>query len=337
VGGVVVSRATLHNQDYIEQKDIRVGDTIVIQRAGDVIPQVVEVVLPARPADARPFAFPEHCPQCGSAAVRPPGEAIRRCTGGLVCPAQRAELLRHFVSREAFDIEGLGRKQVPQLIEAGLLHNPADLFRVINDDAALERLRALDGWGAKKVAKLKDAVSARRRIPLDRFIYALGVRFVGEVNARLLARHFGSFAAWRAAMLRLAGEDGTVRKELDDMDGVGDALVEALAEFFAEPRNVDVMNELAAELDIEAVRAPSASDSPLAGCTIVFTGSLERMSRAEAKARAESLGAKVAGSVSRNTDYVVAGADAGSKLKNAKELGVKVLDEAAWLELAAGT
>ena len=335
VGGVTVSRATLHNQDYIAQKDIRIGDTVVIQRAGDVIPQVVEVVTAARPADAAPYAFPEICPECGSQAVRPPGEAVRRCTGGLVCPAQLVERLRHLVSREALDIDGLGRKQVPQLIEAGLLGAPADLYRLVRDEAALARLAELDGWGEKKVARLVQAVEARRRIPLQRFVYALGIRFVGEVNARLLARHYGSFDAWKAAMARMAEGDGEAKAELDNVDGVGDALVEALSEFFAEPHNVAAMEELAAQLDeIEMAAAPVASASPFAGKTVVFTGTLERMTRAEAKARAEALGAKVAGSVSRSTDFVVAGAEAGSKLKTAQQLGVAVLSEDEWLEKA---
>jgi DNA ligase (NAD+) len=337
VGGVTVSRATLHNQDYIAQKDIRIGDTVVIQRAGDVIPQVVEVVLAARPADAAEYAFPETCPECHSLAVRPPGEAVRRCTGGLVCPAQLTERLRHLVSREALDVEGLGRKQVPQLIEAGLLHAPADLFLLVRDEDKLERLGRLDGWGVKKVAKLVEAVEARRRLPLARFIYALGVRFVGEVNAKLLARHYGTFEVWKAAMLRMAEGDAEAKAELDAVDGVGDTLVEALSEFFAEPHNVTAMDELAQELHIEAAMAPAASTSPFTGKTVVFTGTLERMTRAEAKARAEALGAKVAGSVSRSTDFVVAGAEAGSKLKTAQQLGVTVLSEAEWLDQSRTT
>lgn len=334
VGGVTVSRATLHNQDYIEQKDIREGDTVVIQRAGDVIPQVVEVVPTARPADAMPFAFPEACPQCGSVAVRPPGEAIRRCTGDLVCPAQLTERLRHAVARGAFDIDGLGRKQVPQLMAAGLLHGLADLFRLVRDADALAKLRELDGWGERKVQNLQAAIAARRRLPLDRFIYALGIRFTGEVNSRLLARHYGDYASWRAAMSRLAAGDVEAKAELDAVDGIGAALVEALSEFFAEPHNVAALDALAAELQIEPVEPAAAGGSPVAGKTIVFTGTLTRMTRAEAKARAEALGAKVAGSVSRNTDLVVAGAEAGSKLKNAQALGVTVLDEDAWLDMA---
>jgi DNA ligase (NAD+) len=294
----------------------------------------LEVVPAARPSNAEKYEFPDHCPECGSLAVRPPGEAIRRCTGGLICPAQLAERMRHFVGREAFDIEGLGRKQVPQLLEAGLIHRPADLFRLPKDEARFARLRELDGWGEKKVTKLVEAIEARRTMPLSRVIYALGIRFVGEVNARLLARHYGGYEAWKAAMLRLADGDAEARAELDAVDGVGDALVEALVEFFKESHNIEALDALAAELTIEPEAAPLASASPFSGKTVVFTGTLERMTRAEAKARAEALGAKVAGSVSRNTDFVVAGAEAGSKLKTARELGVAVLSEDEWLEQA---
>ena len=334
VGGVVVSRATLHNQDYIESKDIRVGDTVVVQRAGDVIPQVLEVILARRPEGAVPFVFPDHCPQCGSLAVRLESEAVRRCTGGLICPAQLAERLRHFVGREAFDIEGLGRKQVPQLLEAGLIKSPVDLFRLAKDPAGLASLGELEGWGARKIEKLTGAIEARRSIPLERFIYALGIRFVGEVNAKVLARHYGDFARWRTAMLTLAQGDEEARAELDNVDGVGPTLIEELGEFFAEPHNVAALDDLAGELDIQAP-APIAHDgSPIAGKTMVFTGTLEEMTRAEAKARAEALGAKVAGSVSRSTDYVVAGTDAGSKLNKARELDVQILSEAEWLAMA---
>jgi DNA ligase (NAD+) len=334
VGGVMVGRATLHNQDYIEAKDIRVGDTVVIQRAGDVIPQVVEVVLARRPGDAAPFTFPDHCPECGSLAVRPEDEAIRRCTGGLICPAQLAERLRHFVARDAFDIEGLGRKQVPQLLEAGLIKSPVDLFRLARDAARLATLAELEGWGEKKIAKLKEAIEARRTIPLERFIYSLGIRFVGEVNAKMLARHYGTFERWRAAMLQLATGDAEAKAELDNVDGVGSALIEQLSEFFVEPHNLVALDELAAELQIEAPVPIRSGTSTLTGKTVVFTGTLEQMSRAEAKARAEASGAKVAGSVSRSTDYVVAGAEAGSKLDKAREYGVQILSEAEWLAMA---
>ena len=335
VGGVVVSRATLHNEDYIKEKDIRVGDTVVIQRAGDVIPQVVEVAPDRRPGDAEPYLYPETCPACGSAAVRPEGEAIRRCTGGLICPAQLVERLKHFVARDAFDIEGLGRLQIPQLFEADLVHEPADLFRLTADPVRRAELLALPGWGEKKVENLEASIEARRHVPLDRFIYGLGIRFIGEINARLLARHYGTLAAWREAMAKVAGGDAEAIAELANIDGVGPKLVEALKEFFAEPHNVAAMDALLEEVTPEAVAAPAAStESRLAGKTIVFTGSLERMSRAEAKARAEQLGAKVAGSVSKKTDLVVVGADAGSKAKKAGELGVETVDEEGWLALA---
>ena len=337
VGGVVVSRATLHNEDYIAEKDIRLGDTVVIQRAGDVIPQVVEVVVDRRPADAEPYRYPETCPACGSAAVRPEGEAIRRCTGGLICPAQLVERLKHFVARDAFDIEGLGKLQIPQLFEAGLIHGPADLFRLTTDPDRRAELLEMPGWGAKKVENLEASLAARRRVPLDRFIYALGIRYIGAINARLLARHYGTLEVWRAAMAKVAAGDEEASAELSNIDGVGPKLVEAIAEFFAEPRNAEAMDALVEEVTPAAVEAPPASaDSRLAGKTVVFTGSLTRMSRAEAKARAEALGAKVAGSVSKKTDLVVVGADAGSKAKKAHELGVETVDEAGWLALADG-
>jgi DNA ligase (NAD+) len=336
VGGVVVARATLHNQDYIESKDIRVGDTVVVQRAGDVIPQVVEVRLDRRPERTEPYRFPDHCPVCGSLAVRPEGEAVRRCTGGLICAAQITERLRHFVGRDAFDIEGLGRKQVPQLLEAGLIRNPADIFRLAGGAERLARLGELPGWGEKKVENLKKAIEARRQVPLDRLINALGIRFVGETNARLLARHYQSFEAWRDAMSSAAAGDPEARAELDNIDGVGPKVAEAIYEFFAEARNQAALAELAAEVEVQELAPPGGAASPLAGKTVVFTGALESMTRAEAKATAEARGAKVAASVSSKTDYVVIGADAGSKARKAAELGVTVLSEAEWQELIGG-
>jgi DNA ligase (NAD+) len=333
VGGVVVARATLHNQDYIEAKDIRVGDTVVVQRAGDVIPQVVEVRLDRRPDGTEPYRFPDRCPVCGSLAARPEGEAVRRCTGGLICAAQITERLRHFVGRDAFDIEGLGRKQVPQLLEAGLIRNPADIFRLAKDEERLARLAELAGWGEKKVGNLKKAIEARRQIPLDRLINALGIRFVGETNARLLARHYHSFTAWRDAMTRAAASDEEARAELDNIDGIGPKVAETIYEFFAEPHNQAALDELAAEVEVLDSAAAIDGASPLAGKTVVFTGTLETMTRAEAKATAEARGAKVASSVSGKTDYVVVGADAGSKARKAAELGVTVLSEAKWQEL----
>ena len=334
VGGVVVTRATLHNQDYIESKDIRVGDTVVVQRAGDVIPQVVEVRHERRPPGTEPYVFPDRCPACGSLALRPPGEAVRRCTGGLICPAQIAERLRHFVSRDAFDIEGLGRKQVPQLLEAGLVKTPGDLFRLAEEPDRLQQLEMLPLWGKKKAENLRRSIEARRRIPLARLINALGIRYIGETNARLLARHYGTFDRWRAAMIAVANGDTNARAELDAIDGVGPAVVEALVEFFKEPHNREVLDDLAALVEVEDAAAGADAASPLAGKTVVFTGTLEHMTRAEAKATAEALGAKVAGSVSGNTDYVVVGADAGSKARKATELGVSILSEAEWRQLA---
>ncbi|MDX1542142.1 MAG: NAD-dependent DNA ligase LigA, partial [Geminicoccaceae bacterium] len=268
VGGVVVTRATLHNQDYIEGKDIRIGDAVVLQRAGDVIPQVVEVVQEQRPDDAVPFAFPSHCPVCGSLAVRPEGEAVRRCTGGLICPAQITERLRHFVSRDAFDIEGLGRKQVPQLLEAGLVKTPADLFRLAAAPDARARLAGLPGWGTKKADNLFRAIEARRRVPLDRFIPALGIRVVGEVNARLLARHYGDLDTWRRTMGAAAAGDAGARSELEDIDGIGPKVAEAVLEFFREAHNLEVLDDLAAEVVVEPVAASGAAASELAGRTV---------------------------------------------------------------------
>jgi DNA ligase (NAD+) len=337
VGGVVVARATLHNQDYIESKDIRVGDTVVVQRAGDVIPQMVEVRHERRPEGTERYAFPDHCPVCGSLALRPPGEAVRRCTGGLICAAQITERLRHFVGRDAFDIEGLGRKQVPQLLEAGLIGGPGDLFRLCSDPARLQQLETLPLWGKKKTENLCRAIEARRRVPLPRLINALGIRYVGETNARLLARHYGSFESWRSGMVAAAEGDAHAREELEAINGIGPAVAEALLEFFKEAHNREVLDDLADLVEVEEPATDVASASALTGKTVVFTGTLDHMTRAEAKATAEALGAKVAGSVSARTDYVVVGADAGSKAKKAAELGVTILSEAQWQELAGRT
>ena len=334
VGGVVVTSATLHNEDYIQSKDIRLGDTVVVQRAGDVIPQVVEVRHERRPPGTEPYLFPDHCPACGSLALRPPGEAVRRCTGGLICAAQITERLRHFVSRAAFDIEGLGRKQVPQLLEAGLIRQPGDVFRLAADAERLQQLETLPLWGTKKAENLRRAIEARRRISLARFINALGIRYVGETNARLLARHYSSLDGWRAAMVAAADGDTSAREELEAINGIGPAVAEALVEFFREVHNREVVEDLASLIEVEDATADAAATSPLAGKTVVFTGTLAHMTRAEAKATAEALGAKVAGSVSGKTDYVVVGADAGSKAKKAAGLGVTTLSEAEWQALA---
>ena len=329
VGGVVVSRATLHNEDEIARKDIREGDTVIVQRAGDVIPQIVEVVADGRPPESRPFPFPDTCPECGSRAVREEGGAVRRCTGGLVCPAQATERLKHFVSRDAFDLEGLGGKHIEAFRRDGLVATPADIFRLEeNGDAIAGR----EGWGEKSAANLFAAIAAKRTIALERFIYALGVRQVGRATARLLAKQYGSLVAWRAAMDAARDEDSEAYGDLVNIDGIGPSVAGEIIAFFSEPHNREVLDDLAGQLTVEDFAAPAAA-SPISGKTVVLTGTLDSMTRGEAKARAEALGAKVAGSVSKKTDYVVVGADAGSKAKKAAELGVTMLGEQEWLEL----
>jgi DNA ligase (NAD+) len=339
VGGVMVQHATLHNEDEIARKDVRPGDTVVLQRAGDVIPQIVSVVLEKRPADSQPFVFPEVCPACGSHAVRPPGEVVKRCTGGLVCPAQAVERLKHFVARNTMDIEGLGEENIQKLYDEGLVRSPADIFRLAPHAG---RMRAWEGWGArakkaeesKKVPNLLAAIERRRSPPFDRFIFALGIRRIGEANARLLARHYHTLPEWRERMLaaRIIGSEA--REELGSIQGVGPAIAQELVDFFDEPRNLAALDDLATEVTPEPVASTAAADSPFAGRTLVFTGSLETMTRPEAEARAEILGAKVTKSVSKKTDFVVVGADAGSKAKKAAELGVRVLSETEWRDLA---
>jgi DNA ligase (NAD+) len=262
---------------------------------------------------------------------------VRRCTGGLICAAQITERLRHFVSRDAFDIEGLGRRQVPQLLEAGLIAQPADLFRLADDPTRVGTLAELPGWGKKKADNLRRAIETRRKIPLERFINALGIRFVGEANARLLARHYTSLAAWREAMEKAQQGDAEALAELDSIDGIGPKVAEAILEFFAETHNRAVLDDLTRQVQVQDAAGAATGASPLGNKTVVFTGTLERMSRAEAKATAEALGAKVAGSVSAKTDYVVVGADAGSKAKRAAELGVTILNEDQWRQLAENT
>ena len=330
VGGVVVSNATLHNEDEIARKDIRIGDTVVIQRAGDVIPQVLENVRDKRPQNAVPFVMPENCPVCGSAAVRNEGEAARRCTGGLVCAAQTIERLKHFVSRGALDIEGLGEKHIIMFWEDGLLKTPADIFRLHHH---LEKIQEREGWGEKSAQNLTTAIDQRRAVSLERFIYALGIRQVGQATGRLLAKQYGTYAAWREAMIAAEDLASAAYAELTGIDGIGGSVADDLTSFFAWPDNLEVMDDLAGELDITSFEAEVDTASSVAGRTIVFTGTLESVTRGEAKAKAESLGAKVAGSVSKKTDYVVAGANAGSKAKKARELGVTILSEPDWLAL----
>jgi len=336
VGGVVVSRATLHNEDEIARKDFRAGDWVVIQRAGDVIPQVVEVVQEKRTGDLQPWLPSDVCPECGSLAVKPEGEAIRRCTGGLQCHAQIVERLIHFASRDAFDIEGLGEKNVEFLYKTDRIKSPADIFTLAERESRpqLLPLKNQMGWGEKSVSKLFDAIEMRRRIGLDRFIYALGIRQVGQATARLLALNYHSLINWRAAMDEMAADpEGPARQHLISIDQIGPSVADDLAAFFKEPHNSKVLDDLQAQLTVEDFVSAVTADSPVAGKTVVFTGTLVTMSRDEAKAQAQALGAKVAGSVSAKTDYVVAGAEAGSKLKKAEELGITVLTEDEWKSL----
>lgn len=346
VGGVVVANATLHNEDYIKGiggdgekirggKDIRIGDTVVVQRAGDVIPQIVDVLLDKRPDDARPYRFPTRCPVCGSHAVREinpktgRADAVRRCTGGLICPAQRVERLKHFVSRLAFDIEGLGEKAIEEFYALGWIATPADIFTL--KERVGDKLAGLEGWGERSAHKLFAAIDERRTITLDRFIYALGIRHIGETTARVLARTYGGLDDLLAALDRIVADDEEAWHDLVNVDGIGETVAAALKEFYGEVHNREVIAALRREVEVTAMAALE-TDSPVAGKTVVFTGALEQMTREEAKAMAERLGAKVAGSVSGKTDLVVAGPGAGSKLKKAQELGVEVIDEAQWLE-----
>ena len=345
VGGVVVSRATLHNEDEIARLGVKVGDHVVVQRAGDVIPQVVEVLVQHRKdiASLKEFGVLEICPVCGSRAVREEGEAVRRCTGGLICPAQVVERMKHFVSRGAFDIEGLGSKHIAAFIEDKLILKLGDIFRLVNrrDDLVLR-----EGWGEQSVDNLLQAIEGRRSISLDRLIYSLGIRQIGQATARLLARQYGSLDIWCTAMTAGANERaqnpeetkkpelvGETYAELCNIDQIGISVADDLVSFFAEHQNQDLLSDLAEVLDVEDFEVADTSESPVAGKTVVFTGTLERMTRSEAKARAEALGAKVAGSVSVKTDYVVAGPGAGSKAKKAEALDVSILSEEEWNQL----
>ncbi|MGC2855692.1 NAD-dependent DNA ligase LigA [Novispirillum sp. DQ9] len=335
VGGVVVERATLHNEDEIGRLGVQVGDTVVVQRAGDVIPQVVAVVHDKRPADSQPFTFPHTCPRCGSDAVREEGSVAWRCTGGLTCPAQAEERLIHFASRNAFDIEGLGDKNIRSFYAEGRIRSPQDIFRLrLKDEGSLTPLRSKEGWGPTSAAKLFDAIEARRTIPFERFLFALGVPQVGQATARLLAQHYGAWTDLRAA---LSGDDlgpeSQAYKDLINIETIGPAVADELIAFFREDHNKQVLDALEFELTIQDFARRDVTGSPIAGKTIVFTGTLERMSRGEAKTRAQDLGAKVAGSVSAKTDLVVAGPGAGTKLKKAEELGVEVMTEDAFFDM----
>ncbi|MDH3473917.1 MAG: NAD-dependent DNA ligase LigA [Rhodospirillales bacterium] len=344
VGGVVVSRATLHNEGEIARKDIREGDHVIIQRAGDVIPQVVAVVKEKRPKGSNAYKFPRICPCPLKTPVRrEPGEAVSRCSGELACPYQQVQRLIHFVSRDAFDIEGLGAKHIEGFWQDGLVKSPADIFRL---EAQREQLDAREGWGAQSVRNLLNAVDARRQVSLDRFIYALGIRQIGQATAKLLARNYADLKAWHAAMVRVSKERaanpgarkpeevGESYAELCDIEGIGMSMADDIGAFFGERHNLEVVRALEEMLDVAPFAVPATAGSPVAGKTVVFTGTLATMSRGEAKARAEALGAKVAGSVSKKTDYVVVGANAGSKARKAEALGVAILSEEEWLEMA---
>jgi DNA ligase (NAD+) len=338
VGGVVVVNATLHNADEIARKDIRLGDTVIVQRAGDVIPQIVAVVPEERPAAARPFVFPTVCPcplktpLARETTASGAETVVRRCTGELACPFQRIEHLKHFVSRRAFDIEGLGEKQLTAFYEEGVIREPADIFRLARDAARLAVLREREGYGETSVANLVAAIESRRMISLERFINALGVRHVGEQTAVVLARGYGDAQSFLTAMDKVAAGDREAASELDALDQIGEAVIRSMAAYFSEPHNRRLVSELVDQITIEDAARPRG-DSAVAGKTVVFTGSLERMTRDEAKAMAERLGAKVASSVSKKTDYVVAGPGAGSKLDKAREAGVNVLTEDEWFAL----
>jgi DNA ligase (NAD+) len=333
VGGVMVARATLHNEDEIKRKDIRVGDHVVVQRAGDVIPQIVKSLPEKRKSGSKPFVFPKNCPECGSLAVREEGEVAIRCTGGLICPAQAAERLKHFVSRQALDIEGLGDKIIEELRADGLVKVPGDIFRLKKHAADI---REREGWGDLSVKNLLQGIEQRRSIALDRFIFALGIRQVGQATARKLAMHYSNLDNLFAEMKRAKNHDSLSYQTLIGIEDIGPAVAGDIVAFFAEPHNQEVLKDLQKEMNVTDFVRPKTSSSAVTGKTVVFTGTLAKMGREEAKAHALSLGATVAGSVSKNTDYVVAGEDAGSKLKKARELGVKVLSEEEWLEIAGG-
>lgn len=347
VGGVVVTNATLHNEDEIRRKDVRIGDTVIVQRAGDVIPQVVGPVLDKRPDAATAYEFPKTCPICGSHAVREAdggesgtssGGVVRRCTGGLICPAQAKERLKHFVSRLAFDIEGLGEEKIETFFADGLIRSPADIFTLAaRNGADFPRLEDQKGYGKRSIEKLFAAIEARRTIGLPRFLFALGIRHIGEGTSKDLAKAYGSWEAFHAAAEAAVagGPDSDAYRDIDDIEGIGTTVVDALIEFFGEAHNREVVAALLAHVTVTPFERVQAVASAVTGKTVVFTGTLEKFSRNEAKATAERLGAKVSGSVSKKTDYLVAGADAGSKLAKAREAGVTVLTEDEWLALTS--
>lgn len=350
VGGVVVSNATLHNEDYIagfdsngqsirEGRTLQVGDWVQVYRAGDVIPKIADVDLSKRPSSSEPFVFPTLCPECQSPAIREEGDAVRRCTGGLICPAQAIERLKHFVSRKAFDIDGLGAKQIEMFFVDPVLpiKEPADIFTLEARDALnLARLKNRDGWGEKSANKLFQAIESKKTIGFGRCLFSLGIRHVGEAAANLLASHYTSWNIFSEAMENARDLQGSAWDDLLAIDGVGHVMATSLVSAFANPAERAGIDRLLSHLTVQDAQAPKTQDSPVAGKILVFTGTLEKMSRSEAKARAEALGAKVSGSVSAKTDLVVAGPGAGSKAKKAADLGVTLIDEDAWLEMIRG-
>jgi DNA ligase (NAD+) len=329
VGGVIVSNATLHNEDEIKRKGVRIGDTVIVQRAGDVIPQIVSFIPEKRTKDAKEFVFPDTCPACGSAAVRKEGEAALRCTGGLICPAQAVESLKHFVSRDAFDIEGFGIKNIEAFFEEGLVKTPADIFELKVKNAELENpLETRKGWGEKSTTNLFNAIDDKRTIDLDRFVYALGIRQVGQATARLLAQNYLNLDALVDAVGAAKDMESEAYENLISIESIGAQVAEDILNFFKEPHNTEQLERLKSHLTIKSFEKPEGiENSPFAGKTMVFTGTLTSMTRAEAKAKALALGAKVAGSVSKKTDIVVVGENAGSKEKKARELDIKVMTE----------
>ncbi len=350
VGGAVISHATLHNEDEIRRKDIRAGDHVEIQRAGDVIPQVLRVITEKRTGREQEFAMPALCPECGSHAIRPDGEAVRRCTGGLICPAQAVERLKHFVSRDAFDIEGLGERIIKLFWKENIVNSPDDIFTLEERNKTLvPPLETWEGWGGKSTRNLFDSIRKSREIMLDRFIYALGIRLVGQATAKRLARHYGTIQNMMNAIQRIAqkGEDSAKSQEnagfrdspeyqaLLDIEDIGPVVADEMTGFFGEEHNLTLLSGLLTHVKVRPYEDVSAgADSIFSGKTVVFTGTMDTMTRAEAKTRAEALGARVSGSVSAKTDYVIAGADAGSKLKKARDLRVKVLTEEEWIKQA---
>ncbi len=336
IGGVMVSRATLHNQDEIARKDIRVGDVVVIQRAGDVIPQVLEVDLSKRKNDSEKFIFPNVCPSCGAIVEKKDEDVVLRCPAGFACEAQLKESIKHFVSKDAFDITGLGKKQIENFFTEGRIRNFADIFKLEKSEENIANpLRKKEGWGDKSVDNLFFAINQKREISLDKFIYAIGIRHVGETTAKLLAQHFISYKNFKEKLIGMLNCDHLASHDYQDfvaLDGIGEKMAQAVLDFFRNPQNLKMVEDLESELKIQDAVAKN-SNSKFAGKTIVFTGTLEKMTRMEAKKTAEDLGMKVVGSVSSKTDFVVAGADSGSKLKKAQELNVKVLSEEEWFSL----